>query len=426
MSTAEGDPKPRSEGGLGTPPIPAARASRPRPSDLARHWPHDPAVIFLNHGSFGSVPVPVMERQREYQDRLQREPVRFMVDELEPLLDDARVQSAAFVGCPADDFAFVLNATSGVDTVIRSLRFNPGDEILTNPHEYNACQNVLRWAEQQWGLVLVSAPVPFPIRSADQAVDAVLARSTPRTRLALISHITSPTALVLPVERLVAGLSARGIDTLIDGAHAPGMLPLDVAALNPTYYTGNFHKWACSPPGSAFLYVRRDRQPLIRPLVISHGANSKRTDRSRFRLEFDWAGTADPSAWLCVPHAIRFMAGLFADGWAGVRRHNNALARAARDLLCRELGAEPPAPDDMLGSMACVRLPDRTAPEAAQPTRYHDPLQDRLIGNHGIQVPIVPFPGPPTRYVRVSAQAYNSIEQYRYLARALKAETAAG
>jgi isopenicillin-N epimerase len=391
-------------------------------SPLAAHWGLDRSVVFLNHGSFGATPLAVLEAQREYRARLEREPIRFMVEELEGLLDGARAAAGAFVGCNPDDLAFVLNATMGVNTVVRSLAFEPGDELLTSTHEYNACNNALEYMASRSGARVVRAEPPFPVRSEDEVAEAILSRVTPRTKLVLLSHITSPTALVLPVERLVRALERRGIDTLVDGAHAPGMIPLDVERIGAAYYTGNFHKWTCAPKGAAFLHVRRDRQHLLRPLVISHGANSARKDRPRFRLEMDFLGSMDYSAWLAVPDAIAVVGSLLSGGWDEVRRRNRAMALAARDLLCRELGAQPSAPDSMTGSMAAVRLPDRTAAEAAQATRYADPLQDRLIARHGVQVPIVPFPAPPARWVRVSAQLYNTAEQYEHLARALRAE----
>lgn len=407
-------------------PAPPRDGALPHASAFAAHWKLDPGVVFLNHGSFGAVPRVVSQRQRELQDLLQAEPVRFFVELFEPMLDAARVETAAFLGCPADDMAFVHNATAGVNTVIRSLRFEPGDQVITSAQEYNACNNVLRWAQERWGAEPVFADVPFPIQSADQVVDAFVAKVTPRTKLVMISHVTSPTALVLPVDRIVAEMSRRGIDTLIDGAHAPGMLDLNVRAIGggdgPAYYTGNLHKWCNAPSGAGFLYVRPDRQQLIRPTVISHGANSTRTDRSRFRLEMDYVGTMDFTPWLCVPDALRFNASLLPGGWPELRRRNHQLAIAGRDLLCRVLGAEPVAPDDMLGSMACVRLPDRTPKEQGLPTKYHDPLQDALVARHHIQVPIIPFPSAPTRYVRISAHLYNSIEQYRYLGAALREE----
>jgi isopenicillin-N epimerase len=199
------------------------------------------------------------------------------------------------VGADADDLAFVPNATHGVATILRNLRFAPGDEIVATDHEYNAALNMARFAAARDGARLVVARIALPVAGPDDVVERVLAAVSPRTRLVLISHVTSPTALVLPVDRLVPALEGRGIAVLVDGAHGPGMLPLDLGSLGASFYTGNLHKWVCAPRGAAFLHVRRDRQGAIRPLAISHGANDPRPTRSTFRKEFDWTGTADPT-----------------------------------------------------------------------------------------------------------------------------------
>lgn len=398
---------------------PAIPTPTPDGAAMRSHWMLDPGVVFLNHGSFGACPREVLAHQSELRERLEREPVRFMVDALEPLLDESRAVLGLFLGARSEDIAFVANATEGINAVLRSLDLRPGDELLTTSQEYNACMNALRFVAEQAGATVVTADIPFPIASAEQAVEAVLAKVGPRTRLLMISHITSPTAIILPVERLVRELAARGIDTLVDGAHAPGMIPLNLDALGAAYYTANCHKWLCSPKGAAFLHVRRDRQGGVRPLVISHGANSKRTDRSRFQLEFGWTGTIDPTAWMCVGRSIDFMGRLLPGGWPALMRRNHELALRGRDLLCRTLGATPPAPDDMLGSMASVALPDGVGPAPTiAVTRYHDPLQDRLIAR-GVQAPIMPWPAWPRRWVRISVQAYTTMQDIERLAAVL-------
>jgi len=386
--------------------------------DPTTYWRLDPEVAFLNHGSFGACPIGVLEHQRRLRDRMERQPVQFLARDLEPLLDAARVELAAFIGAGAAQLAWVNNATTAVNAVLQSLALTTGDELLTTDHEYNACRNVLEFAAGRSGANVVVVPVPFPVASSDEVVGAVLAGVTGRTRLALLDHVTSQTGLVLPIRRLVRELDGRGVDTLVDGAHGPGMVDLNLDDLGAAYYAGNCHKWLCAPKGAAFLHVRADLRERVRPVVISHGANSERGDRPRFHLEFDWVGTDDPTAVLCVPEAIRFMGSLLEGGWPELRRRNRQLALQARDELCRALGIERPCPDEMIGSMAALPLP----PGASDPPAsalYTDPLQSALLERWRIEVPVIPWPAPPDRLVRISAQLYNSVEQYRRLGRAL-------
>jgi isopenicillin-N epimerase len=391
-----------------------------KPAASPKLWSLDRTIAFLNHGSFGACPEPVLAHQDEIRRGMEREPITFFVRDLEALLDNARAELARFVGAPARDLVYVTNATYGVNTVLRSLAFRPGDEVLVTNHEYNACRNALNYAASRAGAKITVAEVPFPIRSEQAAADAILERLTKRTRLVLFDHVTSQTGMVLPTGKIIAELNKRGVESLVDGAHAPGMIPLNLQKLQPTYYTGNCHKWLCSPKTAAFLYVRPDRQKDIRPLVISHGANSPRTDRSRFLIEFGWMGTSDPSPVLCVPEALRFMEALVGGGWQAIMQRNRALALAARKMLCQELEIEAPCPDSMMGSLASLPLPDAKKVTPSKSPLYLDPLQEKLLANHQIEVPIIPWPRPPKRILRISAQLYNSLPQYRRLAKALK------
>ena len=354
--------------------------------------------------------------------RLERQPIRFFVRDLEGLWDEARHSLAAFVGADPEGLVFVANATGGVNTVLRSLRFRPGDELLVTDHEYNACRNALNFVAEQSGARVVVAPLPFPAPGPDALVAAVLERVTPRTRLALLDHVTSQTGLILPLAQLVRRLTERGVDTLVDGAHAPGMIPLNLEELGAAYYTGNCHKWICAPKGAAFLSVRADRRQLIRPLTISHGANSRRTDRSRFLIEFGWTGTGDPTAWLAVPEALRYLATLLPGGWPQIMRRNHELALAARRVLAAALRVVMPCPDELIGSLASLRLPDAASAEPSKSPLYLDPLQDELLAKHAIEVPVIPWPQPPRRLLRVSAHLYNSLPQYELLAKAVASE----
>ncbi|HYS53989.1 MAG TPA: aminotransferase class V-fold PLP-dependent enzyme [Thermoanaerobaculia bacterium] len=384
---------------------------------MKEHWLLDPSVTFLNHGSFGATPKAVLAKQHEFRRRMELEPVRFLVRELEPLLDQVRADLANFIGAAPDDLAFVPNATSGVNAVLRSLEFSSSDELLVTNQEYNACRNTIDYVAARSGARVRVVEIPFPLPVTGDVFDCVIGSVTGATRLLLIDHITSQTAIIMPVERIVAELHARGIDTLIDGAHVAGQLPLDIRAIGAAYYTGNLHKWVCAPKGAAFLYVRSDRREGMHPIVISHGLNSTRTDRSRFHLEFDWPGTFDPTAWLAAGEALRFIPSLVEGGWPEVMRRNHTLALRARDILCHALHLDRPAPDDLLGSMAAFPIPDGKPGDVA--SVFGDPLQDALFDQYRIEVPVVPWPNPPKRLVRVSAQLYNVEEDYVRLAEAL-------
>jgi isopenicillin-N epimerase len=389
-------------------------------SSFRSHWSLDPEVTFINHGSFGACPTRVLEEQSRLRARLEAEPVRFLLREVEGLLDSARAALGAFVDADPDDLAFVNNASTGVNTVLRSLRFSAGDELLVTDNEYNASRNALEFVASQWGAKVVVIKLPWPVPSAQAVVDTVLSHVTARTRLLLIDHITSPTGLVLPLATIVRALRERGVETLVDGAHAPGQVPLSLRQLGVGYYSGNCHKWLCAPKGAAFLHVRKDLQPGIRPLVISHGYNSRRKDRSQFRLDFDWLGTDDPTPFLCIPKVLEVMGGMLPGGWPEVMASNRAKALAARSFLCQRLGVAPHCPEDMVGSMATVALPDGGMEVSV--IRGSEPLQDKLLFKHGIEVPVVVWPRPPQRHLRVSAQLYNSPEDYQRLADALQAE----
>jgi isopenicillin-N epimerase len=385
------------------------------PSELASAFCLDPTITFLNHGSFGACLRVVLESQQRFRDQLEREPVRFFMRELEPLLDATRRALAAFVGADEGGIAFVSNATTGVNAVLGSLDLEWGDTLLITDHAYNACRNALEFYAQRRGAEVTVARLPFPLEDPEEIVESILSCVTPKTRIALLDHITSPTGVLLPVERLVRELDARGVDALIDGAHAPGMVALDLAKLGAAYYAGNLHKWVSAPKGAAFLYVREDKRAGIRPTVISHGANSPRKDRARYLLEFDWQGTVDPSAILAVPDAISAMAALVPGGFPAVMERNRRLALSARTTLCDALGEQPPAPDSMIGALAAVRLPDATTGTSP----LVDPIQDELFHRFRIEVPVMPW-GFPKRWIRISAQLYNDENDYVYLARSLR------
>src|SRR5262245_55440063 len=415
------------------------------PSSLAAHWALDPEVAFLNHGSYGACPAEVLAVQRAWRDRLERQPVKFLSRELDGELEAVRRAVGAFVGADPDDLGLIANETGGVNAVLHSLRFEAGDEILTTDHEYNAILNVARHVAARDGAHVVVARLPFPAISDDDVVERVLAAATDRTRIAVVSHITSPTALILPVGRIVRALADRGIDTLVDGAHAPGQVPLDLDALGAAYYAANLHKWVCAPKGAAFIHVRRDRQTAVRPATISHGANAPETRKVRFRSEFDWQGTLDPSAWLAVPAAIEFVGGLVDGGWPAVMARNHELTIAGGRAVAEILGeagggatASLLSPEGMVGSMVALPMPDAGplggAANADQSSPLDaDPLQTEIYDRFAVEVPIGPFPvpaveadEPPARVIRVSIALHNDRDDVDRLLGALRAIAAEG
>jgi isopenicillin-N epimerase len=363
-------------------------------------WLLDPAVAFLNHGSYGAAPRAVLAEQERWRALMERRPTHFMSEELPPALRGAAARLADFVDARPDDLVFVENATAGCNTVLRSLHLAPNDEILLTDHGYAAVRKAAEYVAGRADARVVEAAVPFPLDDATQVVAAVSSRLSSRTRLAIFDHITSSTAVIFPVHELTALCRAAGVPVLIDGAHAPGMLALDVPSIGADWYTGNCHKWLMAPKGSGFLWVAPERQADTHPLVISHGY------RQGFTAEFDWIGTRDPSAWLAVPAAIDFHARL---GGAKLRERNAALAREQASLLARAWKTERGAPDALTGSMAAIRLPLR---EAATAERALE-LRRKLFDDHGVEAPVNAFAG--ALWIRISAHAYNRPEDYARL-----------
>ena len=393
-------------------------------SQYASAWTINQDRIFLNHGSFGACPRQVLQRQSEYREQLEREPVQFFTRRMQPVIDESRKSLANLIGADPIDVAFVPNATSGVNAVLRSIEFEPGDELLITDHAYNACHNALVYVADRCGAEVTVARVSFPIESPSQVVDTVIERVTDRTRIAVIDHITSPTALIFPVKQIVDELAHRGVDTLVDGAHAPGMVPLNLHDIGAAYYTGNCHKWLCAPKSAGFLHVRADKQDALQPSVISHGYNVERRGYSRFQDYFDWIGTIDPTPWMCVRDSIEFVQSLMPGGMKQLMRHNNELAIAAQKHLCGAMEIVAPCPPDMIGSMVTIPISCEESDEndlldfTTVPTPTHR-VKAQLYSEHHIEVPIFFWPAFPQCVLRVSAQAYNTIGHFERLAKVL-------
>lgn len=399
---------------------------------LADHWQLNRDVDFLNHGSFGACPTVVLDEQRRWIERLERDPIEFLAPErgLPGHLQPVRRAVADLVGCAADDLVFVRSATDGVNAVVQSFPFQAGDQVLVTNHGYGACNRAVQLAAETRGVSVVTASVPFPIDGPDQVLQAIEATLTARTRLAVIDHVTSATALIFPIRQIVQLCHDRGVRVLVDGAHAPGMVPLDLPSIAADYYTGNHHKWLCAPKASAFLHVQPQWQSEVRPTVISHAAVAVcgAAAAKRFQAEFGWTGTFDPSPLLAIPRAIEFLKTLVSGGLPGLMEHNRRLASEARGLLLQRLQTPPPAPESMLGSMATLIVPPRLLPPlsdeaggpSGDPQRHAaETLQRRLVRQHRIEVPVFVLPsfqpGQPLVGLRISAQVYNQRQQYQRL-----------
>jgi isopenicillin-N epimerase len=368
----------------------------------ASAWTLDPDLAYLNHGGFGATPASVLAEQQAWRDKLERNPVGFLVHQLPELLDGVRSEVAAFLGADEDGLVFVDNATTGMQTVIAQVRLAPGDEVVVSDHCYPAVLAQLRQAADASGAVLRIAPVPLPAVSRAALADAVLSRLSGRTKLLAIDHVASCSGLVFPVEEIVAECHRQGVAVAVDGAHAAGMLPVDLGRLGADFWVGNMHKWVCAPKASAALHVAPQWRDTLRPLVTSHGG------ADGYLSSFAWTGTHDPSAILAVPSALAFFSQA---GWAAVRQHNRELAVQGAALIAGKIGTVAPDASDLAAAMQLVPLPTSLTEADART------LERRLLADHGVVVPVTCHGG--WRWLRVSAQLYNTMSDYERLAAAL-------
>jgi len=360
----------------------------------------DPEVVFLNHGSFGACPKEVFEAYQEWQRRLERQPVHFLGTEFAEHMRAARAALGGYLGAEADDLVFVPNATYGVNVIARSLDLQPGDEILTSDHEYGACDRTWTFVCRKRGATYRKQPIPYPAGTAVEILEQIWQGVTERTRLIFLSHITSPTAMTLPAAEICARARHAGILTLIDGAHAPGQIALDLQSVGADFYTGNCHKWMLAPKGAAFLYARREVQEMVKPLVVSWGweldlpGSLKLPGSLRFIEEQEWRGTDDPSACLAVPAAIDFMR---QHDWESVRPACHALVRQAISRI-QELTGLPSAYQDehSYHMMAIAELPHQPDLPA---------FKARLYEEHRVEAPCIEWNGG--HFIRISVQGYN-------------------
>ncbi len=381
--------------------ISGTNAPPPLLGRAVRHeWPLDWSFLTVNHGSFGATPRVVLAAQQDWRRQLEAQPTRFMHETLPAGLAAAAARLGAFLGADGKDIGLLDNATSGCNTVLRSLQLAPRDEVLVLSHGYGAVRNTVRFVTERSGARMTEAAIPFPRPDAEAIVASVSAALTERTRVAVIDHITSGSALVLPLGAIIAACHAAGVPVLVDGAHGPGQVTLDLGALGADWYVGNCHKWLCAPKGSAFLWAAPDRQAELHPLTISHGFGQG------FRAEFDWTGTRDSSACLAIPTALDFHRRL---GGEALRVRNIALAAEGARLLADRLGTEVGTTGAFAGAMGVVRVP-----VAAPPTvEWAQRLRQKLLEAR-TDAPVHALDG--AIWLRISAHAYNELADYAALA----------
>ena len=368
----------------------------------------DPEVTFLNHGSFGATPRPVFESLLEWQRKLEDEPVEFLGRRAQELMASARSGLATYLNVPADDLVYFPNPTTAINMVMRSLELAEGDEILTTDHEYGAMDRTWRFKCGKTRARYIHQAIPLPVTTKEDFVEEFWKGVTPRTKIIFLSHITSPTALIFPVEEICQRARESGLLSIVDGAHAPGQIPLDLSQVGADLYTGAYHKWLCAPKGSAFLYARKEIQPLLEPLVVSWGYESEKPGSSQFVDYHEWQGTRDISPFLSVPAAIRFQE---KHDWDQVRAHCHELASQTRARIDAFTGLEPICPDseEWFAQMVSARLPSEVDAEA---------LKQGLWEDFRVEVPIIQW--QDEKFIRVSVQGYNNEEDMDVLLNALE------
>lgn len=384
----------------------------PKPSELNKYFRLDPTIAYLNHGSFGACPDQVVAAQQGHRDRIEADAMQFYLYDLWPMVDRSREALGKLIHAQTRDIVFVNNATTAVATVLHNIKLEAGDEMIVTNFEYPACVNNMQFVADRCGAKVVVAELPWVGMDEDSVVDAIVSKVTARTKLVLVSLITSATAVRLPVERIIRELKALGVETLLDAAHGPGCVAMDVDGWGAAYTTGNGHKWLCSPKGVAFLHVRNDLQDGFRPLVLSNHAqtlevSSERTKRSAMNHEFDYMGTDDRTAVLSIADSIECLESMMAGGIGAIMAHNHAMCLESRALLCGLLGTELVVPESMIGPLAVIDVRSGSM----EPRE----LRERLFSEHRIETMIVPSPTSGELMVRVSPQVYNTIEQYAYL-----------
>lgn len=425
-------PKPSTISAVHCPPVRATESGTPPSADrpeaiieFVRHriseparFPIRPGLTMLNNGSYGLTPTLVRDAQIELQRRLEEDPVRFFKADLEDYNDDTRHAIGAFTGVEPRSIALVPNGTFAVATVLNNLDLSPGDEILVTDHEYMATFNELAKVCRASGAKVTIAKIPFPRLTPEQVVESIVAKMNDHTRVILVSHITSASALVMPVQEIVEAAKERGIETFLDGAHTPGQIPLDIGAIDPTWYAASCHKWLACPKGTGFIYTSPSRTDGFKPMVRSCRVHEIRPTRDAYLCDFDYTGTNDYTGNMVIPVAIAHMGAQLPAGWDQLRQRNHDMALVGAKIICDVLGIEQQVPESMIASMVSIPIPGT----CEDSTLLGEGLWDRLYLRHRVQAPVWDLPGVCDRMIRISAQLYNTPDDYARLADALRHE----
>lgn len=382
-------------------------------------WNLDKSMVFLNHGSFGACPKYLLEKQNHYRLQMESQPLKFFIRDADELLYNSKKRLGDFLGANPENMAFADNATTAVNIVMKSFPFKECDRILITNQIYPACRNTVYKIAKEKKLFIDEVIIPRIIKSAEEITEEILKFVKPDTVFSLIDHISSLPGVIFPVKQIISQLEEKGIAVMIDGAHAPGMIPLSLDELNPQFYTGNCHKWMCTPKGSAFLYVRKDMQEMIEPIVTSRRYGEINTNLTEFQYNFSWQGTKDISSYLTIADSIDYFENIFPGGWENVMKTNHDLVFKAGKKICEEFDIEQSYPESMIGAIFGIPFFE----ESYMPIdkiNQRSYLQEQLFHESRVEVMISFYPVAPQRILRISSQIYNTYEQYLYLIECLK------
>lgn len=390
--------------------------SLPKPSPLFSHWQLNPNIVHLNHGSFGGTPKYILDIQKHCIDQLESEPVEFSVRKWYPIYHENKKALAEFVGTDEHNLYLVPNTTIGINHILHNQKESNRQWFTTN-HAYGACIHAFHKIGEAKGNEIIKVQIPFPLKSEDEILEQIENNISAKTSLALIDYITSASAIIFPIKKIINLLHSKGVKVIVDAAHAPGMVDFNLDELDADYFVANCHKWICSPKGSAFVYVNPKHQKEYKPVFYSFYNDWNTDEAAHWSNQFIWEGTKDYSAYLCIKDALDYMPNLVQGGWSEIKERNRNLAIAGAKLIAQKLEVALPVPESMLGSIVNIPLWDDKIPDKF--FNYYTEVKNLLYDQYKIEVPCVLFPQAPPQYVRVSSQLYNSLEEYEYLGECL-------